>query len=122
MRRLLSIPKAFLGRLRRRVERLRPYPALLILVIPLAVVEPLKLTTVLIAGEGHWIASGVVLVFAYLISLFVTHWLVCRREAEIADLAVVRAQLEKVRPDSRQDMVVDRQIPWSAQSRRLRWP
>jgi hypothetical protein len=75
MRRLLNIAKAFLGRLRRRVERLRPYPALLILVIPLAVVEPLKLTTVLIAGEGHWIASGVVLVFAYLISLFVTHWL-----------------------------------------------
>jgi hypothetical protein len=42
-------------------------------VIPLAVVEPLKLATVLIAGEGHLIASGVVLVFAYLISLFVTH-------------------------------------------------
>jgi|SRR5581483_3411654 hypothetical protein len=47
---------------------------------------------------------------------------VCRREAEIAHLAVVRAQLEKVRPDSRQGVVVDRQILWSAQSPRLRWP
>jgi hypothetical protein len=75
MPRLFYIAKRFMDRLQRRVERLPPYPALLILVIPLALVEPLKLTTILIAGEGHWITSGVVLALAYLVSLFVTHWL-----------------------------------------------
>jgi hypothetical protein len=68
-------PKQRLGRLRRQIARLPPYPALLILIAPLAVVEPLKLATIFIAGEGHWITSGFVLLFAYAVSLFVTHWL-----------------------------------------------
>jgi hypothetical protein len=75
MQRLLCNLKGRLGRLRGRIGRLPPYPALLIVAIPLAVVEPLKLATILIAGEGHWITSGLVLLFAYAISLFVTHWL-----------------------------------------------
>ena len=41
----------------------------------MAVVEPLKLVTVFVAGEGHWITGGFVLLFAYSVSLFVTHWL-----------------------------------------------
>ncbi len=61
--------------MRRPIERLPPYPALALLAGPLAVVEPLKLATVFIAGDGHWIASGVVLLLAYAVSLFVTHWL-----------------------------------------------
>jgi hypothetical protein len=75
MRRFLGIAKQRLRRLRRQVERLPPYPALLILAGPLAVVEPLKLATVFIAGEGRWITSGLVLLFAYAVSLFLTHWL-----------------------------------------------
>jgi hypothetical protein len=31
--------------------------------------------TVFIAGEGHWITGGLIMVFAYAVSLFVTHWL-----------------------------------------------
>ena len=61
--------------LRRQIKRLPPYPALLILAVPLAVVEPLKLATIFIAGEGHWITGGLVLLFAYAVSLFVTHLL-----------------------------------------------
>jgi hypothetical protein len=61
--------------LRRQIERLPPYPALLLVAGPLAVVEPLKLATIFIAGEGHWITSGLVLLFAYAVSLFATHWL-----------------------------------------------
>lgn len=75
MRRLSARPKHWLGRFRRRIERLSPYPALLILAGPLAVVEPLKLVTVFVAGEGHWITGGLVMLFAYAVSLFVTHWL-----------------------------------------------
>jgi hypothetical protein len=61
--------------LQRQIKRLHPYPALLILAVPLAVVEPLKLATIFIAGEGHWITGGLVLLFAYAVSLFVTHLL-----------------------------------------------
>jgi hypothetical protein len=68
-------PKPRLRRLRRQIERLRPYPALFLVVGPLAVVEPLKLATLFIAGEGHWITSGLVMLFAYAVSLFATHWL-----------------------------------------------
>src|SRR5437764_13556992 len=68
-------PKRSARRLRRQIERLPPYPALFLVAGPLAVVEPLKLATVFIAREGHWIASGLVLLFAYAVSLFATHWL-----------------------------------------------
>jgi hypothetical protein len=61
--------------LRRQIERLPPYPSLLIVAAPLAVVEPLKLATLFIAGDGHWITSGFLMLFAYAGSLFVTHWL-----------------------------------------------
>ena len=75
MHRISARRSNWLGALRRRIERLPRYPALLILVGPLAVVEPLKLATVFIAGEGHWITGGLVMIFAYAVSLFVTHWL-----------------------------------------------
>jgi hypothetical protein len=61
--------------LRRRIEKLGPYPSLFLLIIPLAIVEPLKLATVFIAGDGHWIAGLVGLLCAYAVSLFITHWL-----------------------------------------------
>jgi hypothetical protein len=75
MQQLPGQAKRRLARLRQQIARLPPYPALLVVAGPLAVVEPLKLATVLIAGEGHWITSAVVLLFAYAVSLFVTHWL-----------------------------------------------
>jgi hypothetical protein len=67
--------KQYLRHMRRQIQRLPPYPALVILVVPLAVVEPLKIATIFIAGEGHWITGVVAMLFAYAISLFVTEWL-----------------------------------------------
>jgi hypothetical protein len=61
--------------LRRRIERLGPYPSLFLLIIPLAIVEPLKLATIFIAGDGHWITGLIALLCAYAVSLFITHWL-----------------------------------------------
>lgn len=37
----------------RFVERLGPYQALILLLVPLSVVEPLKLIAVAVAGKGH---------------------------------------------------------------------
>jgi hypothetical protein len=60
---------------RRRIERLGPYPSLLLVAVPLAVVEPLKVAIVFFAGSGHWITGTIAMICAYAISLFVTHWL-----------------------------------------------
>jgi hypothetical protein len=57
---------------RKAIARLRPFPSLLLLAVPLAVVEPLKLTAVFLAGDGHFITGTVVIVCAYAVSLFLT--------------------------------------------------
>jgi hypothetical protein len=65
----------FLRRLRHQIERLPRYASLALLVVPLAIAEPLKLATVFIVGKGHWLAGVVAMLSAYTISLFALHWL-----------------------------------------------
>jgi hypothetical protein len=47
-----------------------PYLSLLVLLVPLMLVEPLKVAALFIAGKGHWITGTGVLVWAYIVSLF----------------------------------------------------
>ena len=61
--------------LRQQIEKLPPYPALLILAVPLAAVEPFKLVVIFFAGEGHWLTGAIGMIGAYAVSLFLTHWL-----------------------------------------------
>jgi hypothetical protein len=77
----------YLRPLRRWIERFGPYPSLFLLIIPLAIVEPLKLATLFIAGDGHWLTGLITLLCAYAVSLFITHWL----------FGVVRPKLLKLR-------------------------
>ena len=58
---------------RRRIERLGPYPSLLLVAVPLAVVEPLKVAIIFFAGSGHWITGTIAMICAYAVGLFVTH-------------------------------------------------
>ena len=60
-------PKA--SRMRRIIEGLSPYQSLVLLAIPTALVEPLKLIALAIAGDGHWITGTVMIVAAYATSL-----------------------------------------------------
>jgi hypothetical protein len=64
-----------LRRLRHEIEKLPPYPALLALAVPLAVVEPAKLAIMFLAGESHWVIGAIGMICAYAVSLFLTHWL-----------------------------------------------
>jgi hypothetical protein len=57
---------------RKAIERLAPYPSLLVVAVPLAIVEPLKLAVLVIAGDGHWVTGAIAMIFAYAVSLFVT--------------------------------------------------
>ena len=62
----------FLTSLRRRLERLGPYGALVVLLVPLAIVEPFKLIAVLVAGSGHFVTGVIFLICAYVASLVIT--------------------------------------------------
>lgn len=53
------------------MHRIGPYTAAMLVLVPLMVVEPLKLVAVWIAGEGHWFTGAIVLVLAYAGSLLV---------------------------------------------------
>jgi hypothetical protein len=57
--------------IRERVAAIGPYGSLVLVLIPLLIVEPLKLIAVVIAGEGHWLTGTAVLVIAYAASLLV---------------------------------------------------
>ena len=57
--------------LRRHIQRLGPYASLGLLVVPLAVAEPLKLVAVLVAGKGHVVSGTIAMLCAYSISLLV---------------------------------------------------
>jgi hypothetical protein len=59
------------ARRRRRIQQLGPYPSLLLLVAPLAIVEPLKFLALLVAGKGHWLCGTAMIVAAYAVSLFI---------------------------------------------------
>jgi hypothetical protein len=59
----------FLARARRRLQQLSPYPSLLVLLVPLLLVEPLKVAAVFVAGTGHWVTGTGVLIGAYAASL-----------------------------------------------------
>jgi hypothetical protein len=57
---------------RRAIEDLPPYPSLLVVAVPLAIVEPLKLTAVFIMGDGHLVVGTLSILCAYAVSLFLT--------------------------------------------------
>ena len=57
--------------LRRWIVRLGPYPSLLLLALPTAIVEPLKLAAVAVGGKGHWITGTAMIVACYAFSLLV---------------------------------------------------
>jgi hypothetical protein len=58
--------------LRRCIERLPPYPSLVLMAVPLAIVEPLKLAALFVVGDGHWVTGLFVMIGAYAVSLFLT--------------------------------------------------
>lgn len=66
--RTLQIPRSA----RNFIEGLGPYQSLLLLAVPLAIVEPLKLIAVFVLGEGHFVTGVVVMICAYAGSLFIT--------------------------------------------------
>jgi hypothetical protein len=61
----------FLARGRRALQQISPYLSLLLLLVPLLLVEPLKLVALVVVGDGHWLTGTAMLVAAYAASLLV---------------------------------------------------
>ena len=67
-----SEPMLFPRCFRSFLRTLGPYQSLLVLAVPLAVVEPMKMLAVFIIGEGRFITGVIVMICAYAGSLLVT--------------------------------------------------
>ena len=52
------------------IRRLGPYQSLLLVLVPLSIVEPLKVFAVAIAGNGHWMIGAAIAAAAYAASLY----------------------------------------------------
>jgi hypothetical protein len=70
VRKRFSPARFFWTPIRRWVQSLGPYASLAVVVVPLAIVEPLKLVAAVVAGSGHWVTGTVTIGCAYLVSLF----------------------------------------------------
>lgn len=57
------------SRWHRFVRSLGPYRSLTLVLVPLSIVEPLKLIAVAVAGDGHWMAGAAMVAGAYAASL-----------------------------------------------------
>src|ERR1700704_4180955 len=55
--------------LRRAIQKWGPYQSLALLLVPVTLVEPLKLVALVVAGEGHWLTGTAMIVGAYAVSL-----------------------------------------------------
>jgi len=60
-----------LARVRRRIQQLGPYQSLALLVMPTALVEPLKIVALFVAGNGYWLSSTAMIIGAYAVSLLI---------------------------------------------------
>jgi hypothetical protein len=56
---------------RRRMQQFGPYKSLAVMLIPLLIVEPIKMTGLAFVSLGHWVGGACMIVGAYAASLLV---------------------------------------------------
>jgi hypothetical protein len=54
---------------RRRIQQLGPYQSLALMLLPIMLVEPLKIVALFVAGNGHWLTGTGIMMAAYAVSL-----------------------------------------------------
>jgi hypothetical protein len=59
------------ARLRRRIQQFGSYKSLAVLLVPLLIVEPVKLTGLAFVGLGHWVGGACMIVGGYAAGLLV---------------------------------------------------
>jgi hypothetical protein len=61
----------FAAATRRKIQQFGPYKSLAVLLVPLLVVEPLKMTGVAFVGLGHWVGGACMIVGTYAAGILV---------------------------------------------------
>jgi hypothetical protein len=61
----LRRPMTFAAAARRKIQQFGPYKSLAVLLVPLLIVEPVKMTGVAFVGLGHWVGGACMIVGAY---------------------------------------------------------
>jgi hypothetical protein len=61
----------FVAAARRRIQQFGPYKSLAVLLVPLLIVEPVKMTGMAFVGFGYWFGGACMIVGAYAASLLV---------------------------------------------------
>ena len=56
---------------RRKIQQFGPYKCLALLLVPLLIVEPLKITGIAFVSLGHWTAGACIIIGAYVTSLLI---------------------------------------------------
>jgi hypothetical protein len=54
---------------RRQIQQLGPYQSLALMLLPILLVEPLKIVALFVAGNGHWLTGTGIMMAAYAVSL-----------------------------------------------------
>ena len=54
---------------RRHIQQLGPYQSLVLMLLPILLVEPLKIVALFVAGSGHWLTGTGMMIAAYAVSL-----------------------------------------------------
>lgn len=61
----------FAAAMRRKIQEFGPYKSLAVLLVPLLLVEPLKLAGVAFVGVGHWVLGVCMIVGGYAAGLLI---------------------------------------------------
>jgi hypothetical protein len=61
----------FVAAARRKIQQFGPYKSLAVLLVPLMVVEPIKMAGVAFVGLGHWVGGASMIVGAYAAGILV---------------------------------------------------
>jgi hypothetical protein len=65
VKRRLRRTTTFAATVRRKIQQFGPYQSLAVLLVPLLIVEPVKMTGVAFMGLGHWVGGACMIVGAY---------------------------------------------------------
>ncbi len=61
----------YLARSRRHLQKLSPYLSVILLTVPFAFAEPVKVAALYVIGKGSWLTGSIMLVTAYAVSIFI---------------------------------------------------
>src|SRR5580704_14035376 len=64
-RRRIYRSMTFAAAARRRIQQFGPYKSLAVLLVPLLIVEPVKMTGLAFVGLGHWVGGACMIVGGY---------------------------------------------------------